>query len=76
MCELSALHLTTLAEHILPMHRLQKLFIVHTGCAINVIIQNFIEDFLSEEILKSTIQENVQTTIKFKDGNLTLHKKS
>jgi hypothetical protein len=41
MCELSALHLTTLAEHILPMHRLQKLFIVHTGCAINVIIQNF-----------------------------------
>ena len=40
------------------------------------IIQNFCEDFLSEEILKNTIQENVQTTIKCKEGKLILHKKS
>jgi ATP-dependent Clp protease ATP-binding subunit ClpC len=40
------------------------------------IIQNFCEDFLSEEILKGTIQENAQITIKCKDGKLILNKKS
>jgi ATP-dependent Clp protease ATP-binding subunit ClpC len=40
------------------------------------IIQNFCEDFLSEEILKNTIQENVQITIKCKEGKLILNKKS
>jgi ATP-dependent Clp protease ATP-binding subunit ClpC len=40
------------------------------------IIQNFIEDFLSEEILKSNIVEKIATTIKCKDGKLTIHKKN
>jgi ATP-dependent Clp protease ATP-binding subunit ClpC len=40
------------------------------------IIQNLCEDFLSEEILKGTILENVQYTLKFKDQNLTITKKS
>jgi ATP-dependent Clp protease ATP-binding subunit ClpC len=40
------------------------------------IIQNLCEDFLSEEILKGTILENVQYTLKYKDQNLTITKKS
>ena len=39
------------------------------------IIQNLCEDFLSEEILKGTILENVQYTLKFKDENLIISKK-
>ena len=39
------------------------------------IIQNLCEDFLSEEILKSTILENVQYTLKYKDENLLISKK-
>ena len=39
------------------------------------IIQNLCEDFLSEEILKGTILENVQYTLKFKDQNLIISKK-
>ncbi len=40
------------------------------------IIQNLCEDFLSEEILKGNIPENEQITIKFKDENLTIFKKT
>ena len=40
------------------------------------IIQNFCEDFLSEEVLRNNIVENIPTTIKCKDGNLTIHKKN
>ncbi len=40
------------------------------------IIQNLCEDFLSEEILRGNIIENVQYTLKFKDQNLTITKKS
>jgi ATP-dependent Clp protease ATP-binding subunit ClpC len=40
------------------------------------IIQNLCEDFLSEEILKGNILENTQYTLKFKDQNLILTKKS
>jgi ATP-dependent Clp protease ATP-binding subunit ClpC len=40
------------------------------------IIQNLLEDFLSEEILKGNIKENEQITLKFKDENLTIVKKS
>ena len=40
------------------------------------IIQNLCEDFLSEEILKGTILENVQYTLKYKDENLTITKKT
>lgn len=39
------------------------------------IIQNLCEDFLSEEILKGNIKENVTTTVKFKDNSLVLAKK-
>jgi ATP-dependent Clp protease ATP-binding subunit ClpC len=39
------------------------------------IIQNLCEDYLSEEILKGTILENVQYTLKFKDNNLIILKK-
>jgi len=39
------------------------------------IIQNLCEDFLSEEILKGTILENVQHTLKFKDNSLIILKK-
>jgi ATP-dependent Clp protease ATP-binding subunit ClpC len=39
------------------------------------IIQNLCEDFLSEEILKGTILENVQYTLKYKDQNLIISKK-
>ena len=39
------------------------------------IIQNLCEDFLSEEILKGTILENVQYTLKYKDEKLTITKK-
>ena len=39
------------------------------------IIQNLCEDFLSEEILKGTILENVQYTLKYKDENLIISKK-
>ena len=39
------------------------------------IIQNLCEDFLSEEILKGTILENVQYTLKYKDENLLISKK-
>jgi len=40
------------------------------------IIQNLLEDFLSEEILKGNIKENEQITLKYKDENLTIVKKS
>ena len=40
------------------------------------IIQNLLEDFLSEEILKGNIKENEQITLKFKDENLIIVKKS
>jgi len=40
------------------------------------IIQNLCEDFLSEEILRGNIIENKSITIKFKDGNLLITKKS
>jgi ATP-dependent Clp protease ATP-binding subunit ClpC len=40
------------------------------------IIQNLCEDFLSEEILRGNIIENKSITIKFKDGNLIIFKKS
>jgi ATP-dependent Clp protease ATP-binding subunit ClpC len=40
------------------------------------IIQNLCEDFLSEEILKGTILENVQYILKYKDENLTITKKT
>jgi len=36
------------------------------------IIQNLCEDFLSEEILRGTILENVQYTLKYKDENLII----
>jgi ATP-dependent Clp protease ATP-binding subunit ClpC len=39
------------------------------------IIQNLCEDFLSEEILKSTIKENVLANLKIKDGELVIRKK-
>jgi ATP-dependent Clp protease ATP-binding subunit ClpC len=39
------------------------------------IIQNLCEDFLSEEILKGNIVENVSITLKFKDEKLTFTKK-
>jgi ATP-dependent Clp protease ATP-binding subunit ClpC len=39
------------------------------------IIQNLCEDFLSEEILRGTILENVQHTLKFKDNSLIILKK-
>ena len=39
------------------------------------IIQNLCEDFLSEEILRGTILENVQYTLKYKDENLIISKK-
>ena len=39
------------------------------------IIQNLCEDFLSEEILRGTILENVQYTLKYKDENLLISKK-
>jgi len=39
------------------------------------IIQNLCEDFLSEEILKGTILENVQYTLKYKDEKLLISKK-
>lgn len=40
------------------------------------IIQNLLEDFLSEEILKGNVKENEQITLKFKDENLVIVKKS
>jgi ATP-dependent Clp protease ATP-binding subunit ClpC len=40
------------------------------------IIQNLLEDFLSEEILKGNIKENEQITLKYKDENLVIVKKS
>jgi ATP-dependent Clp protease ATP-binding subunit ClpC len=40
------------------------------------IIQNLLEDFLSEEILKGNIKENEQITLKYKDENLIIVKKS
>jgi len=40
------------------------------------IIQNLCEDFLSEEILKGTILENENITLKYKDEKLTITKKS
>jgi ATP-dependent Clp protease ATP-binding subunit ClpC len=40
------------------------------------IIQNLCEDFLSEEILKGTIVENVQYALKYKDDILTINKVS
>ncbi len=39
------------------------------------IIQNLCEDFLSEEILKGNIVENIAVTLKFKDEKLTFTKK-
>ena len=39
------------------------------------IIQNLCEDFLSEEILKGTILENEQYTLKYKDDKLNIVKK-
>jgi len=39
------------------------------------IIQNLIEDFLSEEILKGTIKENVLSVIKYKDDKMITAKK-
>jgi len=39
------------------------------------IIQNLLEDFLSEEILRHNIIENQQITIKYKDEKLTIIKK-
>lgn len=39
------------------------------------IIQNLVEDFLSEEILKGTIKENISCTLRYKDGEMTLSKK-
>ena len=39
------------------------------------IIQNLCEDFLSEEILKGTIKENVNVTLKMKDGEIKIFKK-
>ena len=40
------------------------------------IIQNLCEDFLSEEILKGNIKENVKCYLKYKDENLVISKKS
>lgn len=40
------------------------------------IIQNLCEDFLSEEILRGTIVENEQYTLKYKDEKLVISKKS
>jgi ATP-dependent Clp protease ATP-binding subunit ClpC len=40
------------------------------------IIQNLLEDFLSEEILRGNIKENEQITLKYKDENLVIVKKS
>jgi len=40
------------------------------------IIQNICEDFLSEEILKGTIKENMSIVLKFKDGVVKFNKKS
>ena len=39
------------------------------------IIQNLCEDFLSEEILKGTIKENLSVILKIKDGDLIIRKK-
>jgi ATP-dependent Clp protease ATP-binding subunit ClpC len=39
------------------------------------IIQNLCEDFLSEEILKGNIKENILSTLKIKDGELIIRKK-
>ena len=40
------------------------------------IIQNLCEDFLSEEILKGNVLEDVQYTLKYKDDKLSITKKS
>jgi len=40
------------------------------------IIQNMCEDFLSEEILKGNIKENVNANLKFKDGEIKIFKKN
>lgn len=40
------------------------------------IIQNLIEDFLSEEILKGKIKENESFTLKFRDDKMLITKKS
>jgi hypothetical protein len=40
------------------------------------IIQNMCEDFLSEEILKGNIKENVGANLKFKDGEIKIFKKN
>jgi ATP-dependent Clp protease ATP-binding subunit ClpC len=39
------------------------------------IIQNLCEDFLSDEILKGTIKEKINTTLKIKDGEIKIFKK-
>ena len=39
------------------------------------IIQNLLEDFLSEEILKGNIKENESVSLKYKDEKLTISKK-
>jgi len=39
------------------------------------VIQNLVEDFLSEEILKGTIKENVSCVLKYKDGAIVTSKK-
>jgi ATP-dependent Clp protease ATP-binding subunit ClpC len=39
------------------------------------IIQNLLEDFLSEEILKGNIVENKQVTLRYKNDNLKIFKK-
>ncbi len=39
------------------------------------IIQNLLEDFLSEEILKGNIKENEPVSLKYKDEKLTISKK-
>ena len=40
------------------------------------IIQNLLEDFLSEEILRGNIVEGEEVTIKYKNEKLTINKKS
>jgi ATP-dependent Clp protease ATP-binding subunit ClpC len=39
------------------------------------IIQNLCEDFLSDEILKGTIKEKINATLKIKDGEIKIFKK-
>ena len=39
------------------------------------IIQNLCEDFLSDEILKGTIKEKTNVTLKIKDGEIKIFKK-